>query len=46
MSGISSAIRTRNTQQEPEQIEQLQLVFGKQLEETSPYTTLIPRGLA
>lgn len=46
MSGIFSATRIRNTRQEQEQIEQLQLVFGKQLEGTRPYTTLIPRGLA
>lgn len=46
MSGISLATRTRNTQQEQEQIEQPQLVFGKQLEGTKPYTTAIPRGLA
>jgi len=44
-SGISSVTRTRNTQQEQEQIEQLQLGFGKQQEETKPYITPIPKGL-
>jgi hypothetical protein len=45
MNGISSATRIRNTQQEQEQIEQLQLGFGKQQEGTKPYITQIPKGL-
>lgn len=45
MSGISSAIKTRNIQQEQEQTEQLQQGFGKLQEETKQSTTQIPKGL-
>jgi hypothetical protein len=46
MTGISLATRTRNIQPVHEQTVQQLLAFGKQLEETKPFTSATPRGLA